>query len=256
MGSSLREALLPSRAFRRQPPGVMGIWQLRSHRAGVDRVRQDVVHQGWRPGMAAGAWDIGTGVQALEDLADGRPLVDEPAIKGAHQRGLFLVHDKVAWHRLLARHVAITVRRTAALVVAVARLLQLATAEALAENGPLVFGDGALDLQQELVIRVVRDRVLQEHDLNACAAELFQEQDLVGVFAGEAIGGQHGDDSDGTVAHGVPERVEAGPVEPAAAVALVAEDEVVADLVPSRSRPVAQSGELAVDGLEALLALG
>src|SRR3954469_23977028 len=132
------------------------------------------------------------------------------------------------------------------LVVAVARLLQLATAEALAENGPLVFGDGALDLQQELVIRVVRDRVLQEHDLNACAADLFQEQDLVGVFAGEAIGGQHGDDSDATVAHGVPECVEAGPVEPAAAVALVAEDEVVADLVPSRSRPVAQSGELAV----------
>src|SRR4051794_5266530 len=92
--------------------------------------------QAWRPGMAAGARDVGTGVQALEDLADGRPLVDEPAIKGAHQRGLFLVHDEVAWHRLLARHVAITVRRTAALVVAVARLLQLATAEALAENGP------------------------------------------------------------------------------------------------------------------------
>src|SRR3954451_7873480 len=112
MGSSLREALLPSRAFRRQSPGVMGIWQLRSHRAGVDRVRQDVVHQGWRPGLAAAARDVGTGVQALEDLADGRPLVDEPAIKGAHQRGLFL-----AWHGLLARHVAITVRRTAALVV-------------------------------------------------------------------------------------------------------------------------------------------
>src|SRR5689334_3024581 len=54
--------------------------------AGVDRVRQDVVHQGWRPGMAAGARDVGTGVQALEDLTDGRPLVDEPAIKGAHQR--------------------------------------------------------------------------------------------------------------------------------------------------------------------------
>src|SRR4051794_32948101 len=36
MGSSLREALLPSRAFRRQSPGVMGIWQLRSHATGVD----------------------------------------------------------------------------------------------------------------------------------------------------------------------------------------------------------------------------
>src|SRR4051812_8256986 len=38
MGSSLREALLPSRAFRRQPPGVMGLWQLRSHQASVDAI--------------------------------------------------------------------------------------------------------------------------------------------------------------------------------------------------------------------------
>src|SRR3954452_626514 len=44
MGSSLREALLPSRAFRRQPPGVMGLWQLRSHGAGVNRVLEDVAH--------------------------------------------------------------------------------------------------------------------------------------------------------------------------------------------------------------------
>src|SRR4051812_12969226 len=36
MGSSLREALLPSRAFRRQPPGVMCIWQLRSHGTDID----------------------------------------------------------------------------------------------------------------------------------------------------------------------------------------------------------------------------
>src|SRR3954465_11075742 len=42
MGSSLREALLPSRAFRRQPPGVMGIWQLRSHSSGVNWVLQDL----------------------------------------------------------------------------------------------------------------------------------------------------------------------------------------------------------------------
>src|SRR4051794_26346059 len=42
MGSSLREALLPSRAFRRQPPGVMGIWQLRSHGPSIGRVLEDV----------------------------------------------------------------------------------------------------------------------------------------------------------------------------------------------------------------------
>src|SRR3954449_9571225 len=42
MGSSLREALLPSRAFRRQPPGVMGSWQLRSHRAAVSWRRRPI----------------------------------------------------------------------------------------------------------------------------------------------------------------------------------------------------------------------
>src|SRR5215203_1403610 len=41
MGSSLREARLPSRAFRRQPPGVMGIWQLRSHSTRVEGVLQN-----------------------------------------------------------------------------------------------------------------------------------------------------------------------------------------------------------------------
>src|SRR3982751_1278644 len=52
MGSSLREALLPSRAFRCQPPGVMGIWQLRSHGTSVEGVlqnRDDVAVADWRP---------------------------------------------------------------------------------------------------------------------------------------------------------------------------------------------------------------
>src|SRR3954454_20454907 len=46
MGSSLREALLPSRAFRRQPPGVMGIWQLRSHGAAINGVLDHPVDGG------------------------------------------------------------------------------------------------------------------------------------------------------------------------------------------------------------------
>ena len=52
----------------------------------------------------------------------------------------------------------------------------------------------------------------------------LQEQDLVGVFACQTIRCQHRHLLDGAVAHGVAQRVEAGPVEPAAAVAFVAED--------------------------------
>jgi hypothetical protein len=52
------------------------------------------------------------------------------------------------------------------------------------------------------------------------------------------------------------QRVQAGPVEARAAVALVAEHVPVAQLVTLRLGPGAQGAELAVDGLLALLALG
>jgi len=148
-------------------------------RAGVDRIGEDVMHHRRRPGMTAGAWEIGAGVQALEDLTDGCLLVDEPAIQDAHQLGLPLVHHEVTGNGVLARHVAVAAGRATALVMAIARLLQLAAAEALAEHGALVFSDGALDLPQELVVGIVRDRVLQEHDLDTGTAELLQQQDLV-----------------------------------------------------------------------------
>jgi hypothetical protein len=79
--------------------------------------------------------------------------------------------------------------------------------------------------------------VLQEGHLAAGAAELLQQQDLVGVLARKAVGGQHGDDADGAVAHGVAQRVQAGPVEPAAAVTLVAEDVLIGEGVSTGGCP-------------------
>ena len=116
-------------------------------RAGVDRVGEDVVHRGRRPGVAARARQVRAGVQALEDLADGRSLVDEPAVEHPRRLDLVLVHHKVARHGVPARHVAVAVGGTTAEVAAVAGALELAAAEALAEDGTLVLGDGALDLQ-------------------------------------------------------------------------------------------------------------
>jgi len=115
----------------------------------------------------------------------------------------------------------------ATLVVTITGLLHLAAAETLAEDGALVFSDRTLDLHQELVVGIVRDRMLQKHHLDAGAAELLQHRDLVGILPRQPVRGQHGDDPHGPVAHGVAQGVKAGPVEPAAAVALVAEDVLV-----------------------------
>src|SRR5215210_5562045 len=109
--------------------------------------------------------------------------------------------------------------------------LQLAAAEPLAQQRALVLGDRPLDLQQELVAGVVGDGAVEEPDGAAGAAELLQEQDLVGVTPRQAIGGEHGEDLDLAVAHGIAQGVEAGPVETRAAVALVPEHVAVVQVM-------------------------
>src|SRR4051812_20880082 len=101
-------------------------------RAGVDRVGEDMVHDRWRPGMAARARKMRSCVQTPEDLPDGHVLVGEPAIDHAHQLGLTLVDHEVPRHLVLAWHVPVIVGRTAALVVALAGLLQFAATKSAA----------------------------------------------------------------------------------------------------------------------------
>ena len=130
-------------------------------------------------------------------------LVGEPAIHPAHQLGLLLVDRDAAGHGVAPRDVAVSIRRASGDVVAVARFLQLAAAEPLTEHRALILGDRALDLQQELVVGVVRDRVLQEHHLGACATELLEQQHLVGILARQAVRGQHDERAHDAVAHGI-----------------------------------------------------
>jgi hypothetical protein len=60
--------------------------------------------------------------------------------------------------------------------MAIMCFLQLAGSETTAEDSALVFSDGALDLQQDLAVRIVQDRVLQEYNLDAGAAELLKSR--------------------------------------------------------------------------------
>src|SRR3954465_889323 len=85
MGSSLRAALLPSRAFRRQSPGVMGLRHLRSHQAGVDAILV---------GVEEGALSDGARDDRLDRplLHVGQPAQDHltTALDQAEDRGLVL----------------------------------------------------------------------------------------------------------------------------------------------------------------------
>jgi hypothetical protein len=52
---------------------------------------------------------------------------------------------------------------------------------ALADQGALVLGDGAADLQQELVVRVSAHRPVEELDLGTVPLQFLDEQHLMDV---------------------------------------------------------------------------
>jgi hypothetical protein len=107
-----------------------------------------------------------------------------------------------------------------------------------------------------LILGIVGDRAVEEDDLAAGLAELLQEQDLVGVLAGQPVGVEDGDDVEAPASCGVPESVKAGPVEAGAGVTLVGVDAVIGEVMSVRRRPGSEDVNLAVDRLLAFLSPG
>jgi len=64
--------------------------------------------------------------------------------------------------------------------------MALATAAALHDLRALIFGNDALNLQQQIVFRTLADRLIEKDHLDAVASPLIQENDLIGA-AGQAI---------------------------------------------------------------------
>src|SRR3954467_10113176 len=217
MGSSLREALLPSRAFRRQPPGVMGIWQLRSHGAGVDRVGQHVVEgvvDGQLPGDASA-------LAPIPDCRQRQALVAHPEghLPNRLQLGKLGEDER---DRLL--HAAVRILLDAVVVhlevaygdgekeLAAAGLLLQGFERALAEEGQLHLAHGALHAEQKPVVRMARivDAILIKDQRADQAAELEQRVPVAAV-AGEARGFDRDDGADAALADGGEQLLEARP---------------------------------------------
>ena len=66
--------------------------------------------------------------------------------------------------------------------------MALAAAAAFEDLGPLVLGDHALDLEQELFLGRAPRRVVEEDELEPATVQPVDEQDLVGIPAGQPVG--------------------------------------------------------------------
>ena len=78
-------------------------------------------------------------------------------------------------HPVSLGDVAVSVGRFATDEVSLTCLLEFAPPETLPEQRPLVLGYGSLYLHQELVVWVIRDGVIDEHNLTARASQLFEQ---------------------------------------------------------------------------------
>ena len=132
----------------------------------------------------------------------------------------------------------------------------LPAAAALEHLRPLVLGEHPLQLQQQGVLGAVADRPVQEHHPRIRPGELLEQQHLVRVTAGEAVGGVDVDDVDRRERDHVAQALQGGANEGGAAVAVVDEQHRVLDLVTLLRRKRLQLAQLAIDGLPLGLLVG
>jgi hypothetical protein len=131
------------------------------------------------------------------------------------------------------------------------------TASAALQNlGALVFGHHALHLQQKVVLRREADRAVEEHDLDPGAAKLVDQQHLVGITAGKAVGRMHVNTVVVTGGDSVAQTLEGGSHQGGAAVAFVAEMFIGHQRQAVLGEAGLQGRDLAVDGAVGDLLLG
>ena len=108
----------------------------------------------------------------------------------------------------------------------------------LEDLGPLVFGDHPLHLKQQSLLRVLPDRVVEEDDLEAAALELFEQEDLISIFASQTVGRVDVEAIDQAGGRSIAQAFQGGPDQHGPALPLVDEAHRILDIDPSsRARP-------------------
>ncbi len=239
------------------PRGGMAADAVGEDLADIGGVGQHAAQGRGVPGRASpGRGDAQPG-QALPHGQDRGALVGEPGEQVAHHRRLRLLHphpSRIAWP-LGVEPVAIG-RPRPRQQGAGAQLAQAAAAHALGDQGALVLGHGAADLQQQLVVRVAAHRPVEEHHLRPVLLQLLDQERLVHVVARQPVRLGDQDAVEPGARGGVAQAVQARAPQAGAAVAVVAEDTVRRQVPALRSGVGAQPIELLVSALCPGLALG
>jgi len=109
-------------------------------------------------------------------------------IHAPHYTGLGFVHAVSGGRLVGLADIAVTIRSTAHHAdLARVRPVSLTTTRSLQDLRPLIFGDHALELHQQLIFRTVALWPLHKQRLDSVAGELLDQQNLVRVLPAQAV---------------------------------------------------------------------
>ncbi|HUQ11044.1 MAG TPA: hypothetical protein VM146_12075 [Steroidobacteraceae bacterium] len=142
-------------------------------------------------------------LQTSAHLAHAKSIQTNPRKDATHDVGLFLDDLEAGQSAtLIAADVAISERRARQRADRTrAGGMQATTPNPLENLGALVLGDDALNLQQEIILRRVADRAVQEYHLGPGATKLLNQQDLMGVASCQPVGREQIDALDMRAGH-------------------------------------------------------
>ncbi len=194
-------------------------------------------------------------VQVVGDLADRAAVVDVVVEDRADDLGFWLVDLHVRGAAGPGGDAPEAVGDLPEEHFAGAGAVQLAAPVALGNLRALVFGDHALDLDEQLGLRIVAGGgPVEEAHRHVEALELFEDQHLVGVGAREPIRAQTQHRVQRARLRGVAQAVQRGTVQARPGVAVV--DELGDNVVAVRVGRCAQQLKLRADRAALLLAFG
>jgi hypothetical protein len=128
-------------------------------------------------------------------------LFDTPAIDQAHDFCLVFVDDEMLGGRQGFPDVAIAIGRIPPVDTPLAGRKQASTSGAFLNQGAFVLGKDALHLHQHLFFRTGAQGRLDKNHLAATATEFFDQEHLISIAAGEAIGHSDEEDLKGAFCH-------------------------------------------------------
>ena len=98
------------------------------------------------------------------------------------------------------------------------------SSHAIRNQRPFVFGHGPPDLHQEMILRVLPQRLIEKLDLTASLFKFFQQHHLMDIVPGQPIGTGEHDAVQGGLFDPIPQAIQPWPIKRGATLPIITEN--------------------------------